>query len=69
MDRNLTLSELIKELQRFEEDYGDKEVISMGGCSGKVSELHSPWLININDDDGFQTIYIAKKQKDIGKSF
>lgn len=62
MDRNLTLFELIKELQRFEEVCGDMKVVS-------ISELNSMWSIDINSEDCSQTIYIRRKQKDIGNSF
>lgn len=67
--QNMTLSEIIKELQQLEKTCGDMEVISIGTCCGQFGELRHPFAMNLKKDNRYNAIYIANHVEDIGKSF
>ena len=70
MYKNITLSELITELQSLEKEYGNREVISIGGCCGQFKNMRSPFSIRFCQIDDRETIaYIAAREEDIGKSY
>lgn len=67
----ITLSEFIKELQTFEEKYGNWSVSSLGRTSGIVGELESPLTLMLHDYNSekpkHQWIYVAARSNDVGK--
>lgn len=69
MDNYLTLSEIIKELQRLEKTCGDMKILSIGSCCGQFGELRHPFAMNLKHDGKWHSIYIANRVEDIGKSF
>lgn len=60
MDSNLTLSELIKELQRFEDVCGNNKVVSICYCNDDIDGLDPSFLVDIFDGYRFVTIHIPK---------
>ena len=66
----ITLSELIKELQSLEKDFGDSSVLSIGTCSGTIKGMSSPFTVNLRSNNNAERnrLYIATSKKDIGKS-
>lgn len=70
MYKNITLTELIKELQRIEKEYGDREIESIGSCSGRFEDMKNPYNIRLSrkNDRGIR-VYVAGLKEDIGKSY
>ena len=69
MNKNITLTELIKELQRIEKEYGNKEVESIGICSGRFEDMKDPFTIRFpRKEDKTTRVYVATRKEDIGKS-
>ena len=73
MNDGITLSELIKELQGFEKNLGDKKVLSIGSCCGQFAGLRNPFTIRFDtstDMDLHEIVaYIATRKNDIGNSY
>lgn len=70
MYENISLSELIKELQSIEKEYGNREVLSIGSCCGQFKNLRNPFSIRFSKKDNEESnAYIATRKEDIGKSF
>ena len=72
MNKNITLSEFIKELQMFEKEFGDKNIRHIGSCCGTYKDIDCPFTLSFDTkDNGYYeiiSILVASKQKDIGKS-
>lgn len=69
MDNCMTLSEIIKELQQLEKTCGNMEVLFIGTCNGQFGELRHPFAMTLKHDGKWNSIYIANRVEDIGKSF
>lgn len=69
MDNEMTLSEIIKELQQLEETCGHMKVLSIGTCCGQFDELRNPFAMNLKYDGKWHSVYIANRVEDAGKSF
>ena len=69
MNNNITLSELIKELQSIESECGNVEVVSIGSCNGQFEDMRNPFTIRLSrKNDKVTRAYIATQKEDIGKS-
>lgn len=70
MDNMITLSELIKELQSLEKDFGSHSVLSIGTCAGVTKDMHSPFTVNLSAFNNTERnrLYIASDKRDINKS-
>ena len=70
---NITLSELIKELQSIEKEYGDREVLSVGSCCGQFRDMRSPFSVRLsnggNEDVYDATAFIPTRKEDIEKTY
>lgn len=73
MNDGITLSELIKELQGFEKNLGDKKVLSIGSCCGQFVGLRNPFTIRFDAGGDVNlheiVMYVATRKKDIGNSY
>lgn len=71
---NITLSELIKELQKIEAEHGDKTVLSIGTGCGVFNGVRNPFTVNMAQFIGHTPnervcAYIATRKEDKGKSY
>ena len=68
MRDHITLNELIDELKRFQKDFGELEVSTIGGCGGMVHGMHSPLSVVFYRNDIADGLIIASRPDDLGKS-
>lgn len=57
MLKNITLNDLINELQKLQEKHGNDEVLSIGSCCGLVNGMRSPYSIRFADDSEYVPAY------------
>lgn len=62
MYKNVTLNEFIAELQKLQAEHGDKELKSIGACSGKLFGMSSPFCLHFEGD---RTEYVPAYQQDV----
>ena len=63
MYKNITLNQLIAELQKLSAEYGDKPITSIGSACGKINGLTSPHCLRFEGE--YDTVYVAAYQHDI----
>lgn len=70
MYENITLSELIRELQSIEAEHGDRAVLAVGTCSGQFGPMRNPFSLRLSGEDiEGVCVLIAAHKEDIGKSY
>lgn len=73
MRKEITFSQFIAELQKYEAQYGDKEFLSVGGCSGEIDGLKAPHSVHLREpgEQGLGEIefFIPSFQEDLNIAF
>lgn len=57
MLKNITLNDLINELQKLQEKHGNDEILSIGSCCGRINGMSSPHSIRFADGSEYIPAY------------
>lgn len=69
LDKEITLSELIKELQSLEKEHGMDKVLGVSATSGMIEDMARPHTIMmVTPNSQRARAFIASMNEDIGKS-